>query len=347
MSPFFPLIKTNMKVVFFGTPQFAVPTLEALLQHPEFEVVAVVSQPDKKRGRGNQMIPSEVKKLALLHDLPVFTPKSVKKNRETLDFLHRTQAEVFVVVAYGQILSPEILKMPKFGCINVHGSILPRYRGAAPIQWCLYHGERETGITTMLMDEGLDTGAMLLKSVIKVNLLDNADNLAVNLSQKGAELLIETLEKIEKINPIPQDNNQANYAPLINKSNFEINWQNSGLQIHNQVRAFYPNCVTKFRGEDVKILATIPLGEEYFAELPAEFQILQQRWPELALLSGNSGEVVFNLKKFGPVIQTGEGLLLLLQVQLSGKKPQSGWDFVNGKRLNIGEIFDLRNPIFN
>jgi methionyl-tRNA formyltransferase len=328
-----------MKVVFFGTPQFAVPTLEALLQHPDFEVIAVVSQPDKKRGRGNQMIPSEVKKMALEHSLPVFTPKSVKKHRETLDYLKSLNADVFVVVAYGQILSPEILKMPKFGCINVHGSILPRYRGAAPIQWCLYHGEKETGITTMLMDEGLDTGAMLLKSFTNINLLDNADYLAISLSQKGAELLIETLQKIEQINPIPQDNSLANYASLINKSNYEINWQNSGLQIHNQVRAFYPHCVTKFRGEDVKILATIPLGEEYFAQLPSEFQILQQRWPELAALSGNPGEVVFNLKKIGPVIQTGEGLLLLSQIQLSGKKPQSGWDFVNGKRLNIGEIF--------
>jgi methionyl-tRNA formyltransferase len=329
----------DMKVVFFGTPQFAVPTLEALLQHPDVEVIGVVSQPDKKRGRGNQMIPSAVKKVALERNLPVFTPKSVKKHRETLEKLKNMNADVFVVVAYGQILSSEILQMPKFGCINVHGSILPKYRGAAPIQWSLFHGDRETGVTTMLMNEGLDTGDMLLKSFTKINLLDNADQLALDLSQQGAKLLIETLEKIQEITPIPQDNSQANYAPLIGKSDFQINWLNSAQQIHNQVRAFYPHCLTKFRSQDLKILATIPLGEEYFLDFPREFDNLKQRWPELMSLSGQPGEILFNLKKFGPVIQTGEGLLLLLEIQLAGKKPQSGWDFVNGKRLNLGEIF--------
>jgi methionyl-tRNA formyltransferase len=143
-----------MRVVFFGTPQFAVPSLERLDNHPEFEVLGVVTQPDKRRGRGNQLTPSPVKAVALTHQLPVWQPKRVKKNAETLTQLRQTEADVFVVVAYGQILSQEILDMPKLGCINVHGSILPKYRGAAPIQWCLYHGETETGITTMLMDAG-------------------------------------------------------------------------------------------------------------------------------------------------------------------------------------------------
>ncbi|NEQ21603.1 MAG: methionyl-tRNA formyltransferase, partial [Microcoleus sp. SIO2G3] len=167
-----------MRVVFFGTPQFAVPSLERLVNHPKFEVLGVVTQPDKRRGRGNQLTPSPVKAVALTHQLPVWQPKRVKKNAETLTQLSQTEADVFVVVAYGQILSQEILDMPKLGCINVHGSILPKYRGAAPIQWCLYHGETETGITTMLMDAGMDTGAMLLKAYTPIQLLDNAHQLA-------------------------------------------------------------------------------------------------------------------------------------------------------------------------
>jgi len=153
-----------MKVIFFGTPQFAVPSLENLLNHPDFEVVAVVTQPDKRRGRGNELIPSPVKNVALAHQLPVWQPQRVKKDPETRNLLRQAQADAFAVVAYGQILSQEILDMSKLGCINVHGSLLPKYRGAAPIQWCLYNGEMETGIATMLMDAGMDTGAMLLKA---------------------------------------------------------------------------------------------------------------------------------------------------------------------------------------
>ncbi|NES83985.1 MAG: methionyl-tRNA formyltransferase, partial [Moorea sp. SIO2B7] len=159
-----------MRVVFFGTPQFALPCLEGLLNHPEFEVVGVVTQPDKRRGRGNQLIPSPVKSIALAHKLPVWQPQRLKKHRETLTQLRQVKADAFVVVAYGQILSQEILDMPTAGCINVHGSILPKYRGAAPIQWCLYNGEAQTGITTMLMDAGMDTGAMLLKAYTPIRL---------------------------------------------------------------------------------------------------------------------------------------------------------------------------------
>ena len=172
-----------MQVIFFGTPQFAVPTLKALIEHPDFDVIAVVTQPDKRRGRGSKTIPSAVKKIAIQHDIEVWQPKSVKKNRATLDKLQQSQADAFVVVAYGQILSPEILEMPKFGCINVHGSLLPKYRGAAPIQWSIYRGDTETGITTMLMDEGLDTGDMLLKATTKIDLLDNTVDVAINLAE--------------------------------------------------------------------------------------------------------------------------------------------------------------------
>jgi methionyl-tRNA formyltransferase len=329
-----------MQVVFFGTPPFAVPTLERLLDRPDFDVLGVVTQPDKRRGRGNEMMPSAVKKVALKHNLAVWQPKRVKKDRATLDKLKESGAGAFVVVAYGQILSPEILAMPELGCINVHGSILPKYRGAAPIQWSIYNGETETGITTMLMDEGMDTGDMLLKAYTPIGLLDNAYQLAATLAELGADLAIETLLKLEQreLTPIPQDDSQATYAPLIQKSDYAIDWSRTALQIHNQIRGFFPNCVATFRDRSLKILATVPLGETYLPQLPVELQILEDKWTALASLTGQPGEIVSNLKNLGPVVQTGEGLLLLTEVQLAGKRPQSGWNFVNGMRLSVGEV---------
>ncbi|RMF27015.1 MAG: methionyl-tRNA formyltransferase [Cyanobacteria bacterium J083] len=328
-----------MRIIFFGTPQFAVPTLEKLIDKPEFEVLAVVTQPDKRRGRGNKMMPSAVKKVALEHNIPVWQPKRIKKDTETLTKLKEAQADAFVVVAYGQILSEEILNMPKLGCINVHGSILPKYRGAAPIQWSIYNGDQETGITTMLMDKGMDTGDMLLKADTPIGILDNSLDLAIKLSQQGADLLIETLSKLAagEITPIPQDDEKATYARLIEKSDYLLDWSKSALELHNQVRAFYPNCYTTFRGNNLKVMATIPLEAEILQQLPPEYQTLLDKLPELANLTGQPGEIVAILKNWGAVVQTGDGLLLLQQVQPAGKKPQSGWDFVNGSRLSLGE----------
>lgn len=318
-----------MKIVFFGTPQFAVPTLEALLHSSEFEVVAVVTQPDKRRGRGNELSPSPVKEIALAHQIPVWQPQRIKKDTETLDDLRSLNADAFVVVAYGQILSQEILDMPRLGCVNVHGSILPKYRGAAPIQWCLYHGEAETGITTMLMDAGMDTGAMLLKATTPIAPFDTAHDLASRLSTIGADLLVETLLKFSELKPIPQDNEQATYAPLIKKPDYELDWSRSAIELHNQVRGFYPNCVTQFRETGLKVLQTIPLEAGFMDE----FEELKA----LELPKGTPGEVVGVVKNWGAVIQTGAGALLLREVQLAGKRSQSGWDFANGMRITIAE----------
>lgn len=328
-----------IKVIFFGTPQFAVPTLENLLQHPEFEVQGVVTQPDKRRGRGNQLSASPVKTVALAHQIPVWQPKRLKKHTSTLEQLRLAEADAFVVVAYGQILSQEILDMPKLGCVNVHGSILPKYRGAAPIQWCLYHGETETGITTMLMDAGMDTGAMLQKVYLPINILDNAQDLAQNLMVSGAKLLIETLTLLERqeLQAIPQDESQATYAPLIQKADFCLDWSRTALELHNQIRGFFPNCVASFRDKALKITATLPLGEGDFEQLPPELNQLKQQWTGLSE-SEQPGEVISIIKGIGPVVQTKAGLLLLREVQLAGKRAQSGWDFANGMRLVVGEV---------
>jgi len=337
-----------MKIVFFGTPQFAVPTLEKLLNHSEFDVLAVVTQPDKRRERGNKLIPSPVKAIATAHNLPVWQPERVKKDTETLTQLKQSDADVFVVVAYGQILSSKILNMPKLGCINVHGSILPKYRGAAPIQWCLYNGEKQTGITTMLMDVGMDTGPMLQIATTPIGLLDTAQDLAERLAALGGDLLVETLLKLERqeIQPIPQDNLAATYAPLIQKQDYVLDWSKNAIQLHNQIRGFYPNCTATFRNNLLKITASAPLGC-VSDRVPPELQELIHKLPDLSNTSDIPGVVVSIAKGIGAIVQTGEGLLLLREVQLAGKRPQSGWDFVNGTRLTVGEVFSAGRSILD
>lgn len=329
-----------MKIIFLGTPQFAVPTLQRLLDRSDFEVVAVVTQPDKRRGRGSNAIPSPVKSVAVERGIPVWQPPRIKKDADTLEKLRSSAADAFVVVAYGQILSPEILAMPKLGCINGHGSILPKYRGAAPIQWCLHHGETRTGMTTMLMDAGMDTGAMLLKGEVEIDLLDNAWDLAAKLAELGADLMVETLLKLEsgEIQPIPQNNELATYAPLIQKEDYQLDWSQSAIALHDKIRGFYPNCTAQFRGQSLKVRATVPLNETIWDRLPEEIAPLKSQWERLRDAAGEPGKIVGIAKKFGAIVQTGDGLLLLQEVQLAGKKVQSGWDFANGTRLEVGEL---------
>ena len=327
-----------MRIVFFGTPQFAIPTLEKLLANSQFEVIGVVTQPDKRRGRGSQLVPSPIKVLATAHQLPIWQPMRIKKDPDTIAALRDLAADIFVVVAYGQILSQEILDIPKSGCINVHGSLLPLYRGAAPIQRCLTDGVTQTGITTMLMDAGMDTGAMLLKYETPVSLWDNADRLVVKLAAEGAQLLVDTLVDIDRIIPTPQEHLAATAAPPIQKSEYAIDWTRSSIDIHNQVRGFYPNCVTTLREQPLKVMATAPLGLEFQADLPPDLQKLLPEIVSLNLSSSLPGTVLKIAKGLGPIIQTGNGWILLQEVQLAGKRPQSGTDLVNGMRLAVGEV---------
>ncbi|MBP0001677.1 MAG: methionyl-tRNA formyltransferase [Cyanobacteria bacterium SID2] len=328
-----------MKIIFFGTPQFAVPTLQRLIDRSEFDILAVVTQPDKRRGRDKYPSPSPVKEVAVNSQIPVWQPRRVKKDAETLEKLSASEADAFVVVAYGQLLSTEILQMPRLGCLNGHGSLLPEYRGAAPIQWCLYDGKTRTGMTSMFMDEGMDTGAMLLKSEVEIGLLENAWELAARLSEQCADLLVETLLRLDRgdIEAILQDNDAATYASLIHKEDYHLDWQRRSIELHNQIRGFYPNCTAHFRDKSIKIKATAPLGDTYWAQLPEEFAQLKTEWEDIAGKSGAPGEVVHIAKHLGPIVETGEGKLLLREVQISGKKTQCGWDFANGTRLEVGE----------
>ena len=322
-----------MRVVFFGTPQFAVPTLERLIATPGFEVVACVTQPDRKRGRGSQLLPSPVKQVAIAAGIPVLQPERIKRDEEVLAALEATAADAFVVVAYGQILSQRILDMPRLGCVNVHGSLLPRYRGAAPIQWAIADGETETGNTTMLMDAGMDTGAMLLRQTTPIDPLETSSDLAARLSAQGADLLIETLRGLETgtLTPEPQEDAAATYARLLTKADAQIDWTASAQAIHNRIRAFHPACGAAFRGERLKLLGTVPVQPG----LPAPYDPLTE--VPLELSDGTPGQIVAIARNLGPLVQTGDGVLLLREVQPSGKKAGSGWDWVNGARVSVGE----------
>ncbi|MBD2188105.1 methionyl-tRNA formyltransferase [Pseudanabaena mucicola] len=315
-----------MRVVFFGTPDFAVPTLERLLAEPDFEVLGVVSQPDTRRGRGNQVSPPPVKAAAIAKDpdLKIWQPHRLKKDAAVLAELASLNADVFVVIAYGQILSQKILDLPKHGCINVHGSLLPKYRGAAPIQWAIANGESITGITTMQMDAGIDTGAMLLKAELAILPEDNTDTLSHKLANLGADLLITTLRQLESITPEPQNDAESCYSPMIGRDDWQINWQQTAIAIHNRIRAFYPNCYTDFRGQRLKVTQT---------EVISESDNIKD--------AENIGKVIEIRKGKGFVVQTAEGLLLIKEVQPAGKKLQSGWDFVNGARIAIGESLGI------
>lgn len=308
-----------MRVVFFGTPDFAVPSLEKLLSEPDFELVGVVSQPDTRRGRGNQVTPSPVKAATIAKNpkLRIWQPDRLKKDQQVLEELVATNADVFVVVAYGQILSKKILNMPRYGCINVHGSLLPKYRGAAPIQWAIANGESMTGVTTMQMDAGIDTGAMLLKAELEILPEDNTDTLSTKLANLGADLLIDTLSSLDTIKPEPQDDALSCYSPMIGREDWQLDWSKESITLHNRIRAFYPNCYTDFRGQRLKITKSEVI--------------------ESADNLDNIGKIVEILKSKGFGLQTGKGLLLITEVQPAGKKLQSGWDFVNGARIAIGE----------
>ncbi len=308
-----------MRIVFFGTSTFAVPSLERLLAETDFTVTAVVTQPDRPQGRGNKLTPPPVKVAALARDLPVWQPERLRRSEETLEALVAERADFFVVAAYGQILPQRVLDMPTQGCINVHGSLLPRYRGAAPVQWAIYHGETVTGVTTMRMEAGLDTGPMLLKVETPIEADTNSETLLARLATLGAPLLIETLRNFSNITPEVQDDGNSSYAPLISKEQYQIDWSRSAVQISNQVRAFYPYTFTLHRENRLRLLS-----------VSAQLDLATTERP---------GLVIALEKSLGFLVSTGEGALLVKQVQPAGGKAQPAADYANGCRMAVGERF--------
>ena len=301
-----------MRVVFMGTPDFAVPVLEALTES-KHEVVAVVTQPDKRKGRGKEMQYTPVKTAALNHGIEVYQPAKVK-DEEFQNVLRDINADVIVVVAFGQILPPSIIHMPKYGCINVHASLLPKYRGAAPIQWAVIDGEKETGITTMQMDEGLDTGDMMLKEVVPVDKKETGGSLHDKLAACGGKIILETLQKVEDGTVIytKQDDSKSNYAKMLDKNLGKIDFTKKAVEIERLIRGLnpWPSAYTKLNGKTLKIWdADVLEGEN---ETP--------------------GKIV-NITKDQIWISTGEGILAVNELQLEGKKRMNTEDFLRGYKM--------------
>ena len=242
-----------MNILFMGTPEFSVPCLQALIDAGH-NIVGVFTQPDKPKGRGNVMTPPPVKQLALEKGIKVFQPLKMK-SEETMDIVRELDPELIVVVAFGRILPASILDYPKRGCINIHASLLPKYRGAGPIQWCVINGEKETGITTMLMDVGLDTGDMLLKEKTPIGENETAEELHDRLSAIGASLIVKTLDELDSIIPTKQDDSLSTYAPMLSKELSAIDWNKSATEVHNLVRGLnsWPMATSSIDGKTYKI----------------------------------------------------------------------------------------------
>ncbi|MFM7635700.1 MAG: methionyl-tRNA formyltransferase [Cyanobacteriota bacterium] len=341
-----------MQILFWGTPAYAVPSLDGLLAAGH-GLVGVVSQPDRRRGRGNQLLPSPVKARALELGLPVFTPGRIRREPELQKQLAGLGADVSVVVAFGQILPPEVLSQPPLGCWNGHGSLLPRWRGAAPIQWSLLEGDPETGVGIMAMEEGLDTGPVLLERAVPINLLENAQQLGERLAALTAELLVEAMplieaagpgpeaERLARLNVRPQAEAGLSYARMLAKPDFQIDWSQSALAIHRRVMALYPGTHTHWRGERLKLLATEPLVKRLADQLSPEGVRLAQRWGIEAGTPppGSPAQVLAVEPGLGVVVATGGCPLLVQEGQLEGKRSASGAQLAQQLACRVGERF--------
>lgn len=305
-----------MNIIFMGTPDFAVPTLEALC-NSEHNVQAVFTQPDKPIGRKQVLTPPDVKICAEKHNIPVYQPTTLKDDtafKQIKDF----NPDVIVVVAYGKLLPKNILDIPKYGCINVHGSLLPKYRGASPIQHAVLNGDKVTGVTTMYMGEGLDTGDILLTSETEIGENETSAELFDRLSLLGADLLLETLKKVQtgSINPIKQDESKATFTKMIDKSMCPINWSKTNFEIHNQVRGLqtWPVATSVINEMNVKIHTTL-----------------------LCDKTGAPGEII-NTEPL--TVACGSGSLIIKELQLNGKKRMDSKSFLLGHPLSVGDKFN-------
>ena len=304
-----------MKIVFMGTPDFAVPSLEALIE--KFGVEAVFTQPDRPRGRGKKMVFSPVKEVAVKHDIKVFQPEKLKDDREAVEYLKELKPDFIIVVAFGHILTKEVLDIPKYGCINLHASLLPMYRGAAPLNWVIINGEKKSGNTTMLMDVGLDTGDMLLKDEVEITDNMTSGELHDILMNRGGELLIKTIEGLAdgSIKGEKQEGETC-YAKMLSKETGKINWNNSAESIHNLIRGLNPRPIahTTYKDENMKI---------YESEVLAES-------------SNKEAGTIIEVSKKGMKVSCGKGILLVKKIQFPNGKPLTIEQYINGKDIEVG-----------
>jgi len=309
-----------MRIVFMGTPDFAVGSLQALCESGKHEILAVVTQPDRPKGRGNKLLQTPVKEYALAQGLTVYQPQKVK-TPEFVELLHELQPELIVVAAFGQFLSKEILELPKYGCINVHASLLPKYRGAAPIQYAIIKGEKESGVTIMQMDIGMDTGAMLDKVVVPIAENTTMGELHDALREQGAALLLQVIDKIAAGTAVaePQDNEQATYATLLDRSMEHIDWSKTAQEVHNLIRGFNPapSTFTKLpNGKSLKIWGSKMTDKS----------------------SAAAAGTVIETGKHSFFVACGEGVLEITEVQPESKKRMPAQVFLNGRGVQEGDL---------
>ncbi|MFA7658850.1 MAG: methionyl-tRNA formyltransferase [Candidatus Gastranaerophilaceae bacterium] len=310
-----------IKVIFFATPKIALKSLDYLVKSGKIDILAIVTQPDKPTGRGHKILPPPVKEYAIEHNIPIFQPVSIRKDFEIQAELKKLEPDFFVTFAFGQILSKEVLEIPKYATINLHASLLPLYRGANPIQRVLINGDKKTGICTMITEEGLDCGAICLKDEIDITENMNYEELFELISEKSPELIEATLLNMKsgKINPAEQSCENISYAHKIKKEDAQIDWSKSAREIHNLVRGLYksPSAHCFFREKLVKIMQTGVVDEDF---------------------KGNSGEVL-KITKEGIEVASAKGILLILRVKPEGKSEMPARDWVNGLKISTGEKF--------
>ncbi len=307
-----------MKIIYMGTPDFAVLPLKALYEDGH-EILLAVTQPDKPKGRGHKLQAPPVKEFAESHNIPVYQPQSAKCD-DVYEYLKSFDADIFIVAAYGQILPQRVLDIPRFGCINIHASLLPKYRGAAPIQWCIICGESVTGVTTMQMNAGLDTGDMLVKEEVIIDCCDTGETLHDKLAIAGVKAIRETIKQIESgtLNPKTQDDSCSCYAPMINKTTGYIDFKKTAKEICCLIRGLnsYPYASTMYEGTRFKVIAA-KIVEKHTDKKPGE---------------------ILDVSKDGILVACGENLLLITDVQFEGKKKMPVSEYIKGNSINTGVI---------
>ena len=322
-----------MKIVFMGTPDFAVPALKALAESAKHEVSLVVTQPDRPRGRSGKPAPSDVKLCAEQYGIPVFQPEKVREEA-AVERLRGENADIFVVAAFGQLLPKTILEMPRFGCINIHGSLLPAYRGAAPVQWAVLDGQKEAGDTIMQMNEGLDTGDILMQESIPLSADETAGSLYDKLSSMGGPLLLKEMVAIEEgtVTPVTKGDSGKNYAKMLRKEMGNIDWTKSAEEIGRLVRGLnpWPSAYTHWNGKILKIWMAEPVTQEELSALGCDEK------NGMDLKEAQPGTVMI-VTKDTLMVQTGDGLLALTELQMEGKKRMPVQAFLMGCRLQTGE----------
>jgi methionyl-tRNA formyltransferase len=312
-----------LRIVFCGTPAFAVPSLHHLIAQPEFEIVGVVTQPDRPRGRGREIAISAVKAAAGEVGIPVYQPEKIRSD-DAYEYFRRVAPDVVVIIAYGQIVPTRLIAIPRLGWINVHASLLPKYRGAAPINWAIINGETRTGVTTMQIDAGLDTGPILLEYETAISADETAPELTARLSEAGAPLIVETLRKLDRgeITPTPQDNSQATLAPILKKDDGKIDWQLSARKIYNRIRGLqpWPGAFTTFRGRNCQVWGK----------------------PLKPVAAGGAPGVILPTQEDGLLVICGGPVASVLRVehiQMEGRNRVTDFEFMRGARIQPGERF--------